>query len=506
MAMGAVNLDQTEPNLTALTKMVEFSGVGLFETTLSGEIRFGNDHLARMLGFTDSAALAADGRSAGSFYVDSRDQARVRREIEAKGRVDAAVYQLRRTDGRLIWVCERGTALRDDMGAPYGYVGSLTDVTNLVETQMQLAQTEADYRRIYECATEGIYRSSLDGRMLRANPALCRLNGYPTEAELMEGVRDIAKEWYVEPNRRAEFKRLLEENGQVENFESEIYAHKSRRRLWISENAYLVRDADGRPLFYEGTVRDITDRKNAERAMRDGLAEAESANRAKSAFLASISHELRTPLNAILGFSELVMDLTKCDAALAQVYGYVEHIKDSGDHLLALINDILDLARIEAGARSLETETLNASALIAKAIATVQPLAQEKGLTLLMSDCGALRLAADGRAMHQCLLNVLSNAIKFSRRDQEIRVSCARQDGLVGITVADRGLGMEPALVARIGQPFLTGTKRQTTDVPGTGLGLAITHSLLEQMGGHLDIVSEPDQGTTAILLIPEAV
>ena len=135
----------------------------------------------------------------------------------------------------------------------------------------------------------------------------------------------------------------------------------------------------------------------------------------------------------------------------------------------------------------------------------MQPLAQEKGLELVVSDCAGLRLLADGRAMHQCLLNVLSNAIKFSRRNQKIRVSCDRQDGLAAITVADRGLGMEPALVARIGQPFLTGSKRQSTDVPGTGLGLAITHSLLEQMGGRLDIISEPDQGTTAVLLTPEA-
>ncbi|MCA8931830.1 MAG: PAS domain-containing sensor histidine kinase [Rhodospirillaceae bacterium] len=503
--MGAVNLDQTEPTTTALRKMVEFSGVGLFETTLSGEIRYGNDYLARMLGFADSAALAADGRSADTFYVDLRDQQRVRAEIEARGRVNAAVYQLRRIDGRLIWVCERGTAMRNELGAPIGYVGSLTDVTDLVETQMRLAQTEADYRRIFERATEGIYRSSLDGRMLRSNPALCQLNGYATEAEQTIGVRDIATEWYVEPNRRAEFKQQLEDHGHVKDFESEIYAHKTRQRLWISENAYLVRDADGNALFYEGTVRDITDRKAAERAMRDALSEAESANRAKSAFLASISHELRTPLNAILGFSELVLDLTKSSDDQAQVNGYVQHIKDSGDHLLALINDILDLARIEAGARNLETETLSASALIAKSVATVQPLAQEKGLELVVSDCAGLRLLADGRAMHQCLLNVLSNAIKFSRRNQKIRVSCDRQDGLAAITVADRGLGMEPALVARIGQPFLTGSKRQSTDVPGTGLGLAITHSLLEQMGGRLDIISEPDQGTTAVLLTPEA-
>ena len=503
--MDTENIDETALTGTVLRTMVEFSGVGLFETTLTGHIRYANEPLARMLGYPDRSALFADNRTAGSFYVDPQDQARIRAAVQADGRVDGVICALRRQDGRQIWVSEHGTALRDERGAVTGYVGSLADVTELVETQMRLAQAEADYRRIFERATEGIYRSSLDGKQLRSNPALYRLNGYASEAEHLASVTDIATEWYVDPGRRAEFKRLLDLHGHVEDFESEIYAHKSRRRLWISENAYLVRDAEGAPLFYEGTVRDISERKRSERAMRRALEEAESASRAKTVFFASVSHELRTPLNAILGFSELILSNGQADTVPPAVLGYARHIHDAGRHLLDLINDILDLARIEAGARTLEPEVLDAAAVLSDAVDTVQPLSAAKALALHRPKADGLRLRADRRAVHQCLLNVLSNAIKFSAHAGDIHLRCGRRDGLGFITVADRGSGMPPDVIARVGEPFLTDGSQTPDSVRGSGLGLAITQSLLAQMGGRLEITSEPGRSTTVTLLIPEA-
>ena len=221
-----------------------------------------------------------------------------------------------------------------------------------------LIAAERDYRSIFDNAIDGIYRSSTAGRQLRANPALVRLNGYSSEEEMLRSVNDIAAEWYVEPGRRAEFMRLLNEEGQVENFESEIYRHKTRERIWVSESARLVRDGSGRPLFYEGTVRDITELKQAGEELDIARKEAEAANSAKSQLLANVSHELRTPLNAILGFSEILAG--EMLGALGERYrDYAKDIHDSGLHLLSIIDDLLDLSKIEAGRLNLNEDIVN---------------------------------------------------------------------------------------------------------------------------------------------------
>jgi PAS domain S-box-containing protein len=142
------------------------------------------------------------------------------------------------------------------------------DITERKHAEAALQAAEAEYHAIFEHANIGIYRSSLDGKQLRANPALVKLNGYASEEEMLPAVMDIATEWYVDPQRRTEFARLLEAHERVENFESEIYRHKSRERIWISETARLVRNQAGEPLYYEGTVQDITARKRAEEALR----------------------------------------------------------------------------------------------------------------------------------------------------------------------------------------------------------------------------------------------
>jgi diguanylate cyclase (GGDEF)-like protein/PAS domain S-box-containing protein len=171
-----------------------------------------------------------------------------------------------------------------------------------------LAEAERDYRSIFDNAVDGIYRSSPDGRLLRANPALVRLNGCETEAEMLRAVNNVDSEWYVRPGRRAEFKRLLERDGKVENFNSEIYRHKTGERIWISENARLMRDQYGVPLFYEGTVRDITQQRQTERMAREFQGRLDLAlHTARAAFWESQpiegTHRLSENYYAMLGYS-----------------------------------------------------------------------------------------------------------------------------------------------------------------------------------------------------------
>jgi PAS domain S-box-containing protein len=243
----------------------EQTTVGLTVVTVGGRVLKANARAAAMFGYDSVAAFVARCDDIGSrLYVDPVVRAAYVERLQREGEVSGLVAELKRRDGTRFWA--RLSATRPD--AQGAFVATVEDVTALIDAQHALALAEAEYRHVFENAAIGIYRSSPDGRQLRANPALVRLNGYTNEPEMLASVNDIAAEWYVDPGRRDEFKRLLNEQGRVANFESEIYRHKSRERIWISENAWPVRDGDGRILHYEGTVEDITARRSAEAAIR----------------------------------------------------------------------------------------------------------------------------------------------------------------------------------------------------------------------------------------------
>ena len=367
-----------------------------------------------------------------------------------------------------------------------------------------LTAAERDYRSIFDNAIDGIYRSSLAGRQLRANPALVRLNGYISEEEMLRSVNDIAAEWYVEPGRRAEFMRLLNEEGQVENFESEIYRHKSRERIWVSENARLVRDGSGRPLFYEGTVRDITELKQAGEELDIARREAEAANSAKSQLLANVSHELRTPLNAILGFSEILAG--EMLGPLDERYrDYAKDIHDSGLHLLSIIDDLLDLSKIEAGRLNLNEDIVNVVELFDTVSRFVRERASSAGLTMsidLPPDLPAVK--ADRRALRQVLLNLLSNSVKFTPAGGHIALEAIREPGGgIGFRVRDTGIGIAAGDIPRAMEPFGLIDSSLSRKYSGTGLGLPITRALVEMHRGRFELTSEPGIGTTATVYLP---
>ncbi len=262
---------------------------------------------------------------------------------------------------------------------------------------------------------------------------------------------------------------------------------------------------NGKPVRMTGTVHDITQRKRIEEALLNAKQEAENANEAKSQFLADMSHELRTPLNAIIGFAELFCHQTFGPLGSDRYAGYAEDIRASGEHLLSLVNDILDISTIEAGELALVKETVDIGELIGECSAIIAELAQRRGVDLNLDLPGNLSpLYSDRRAVKQIILNLLSNAVKYTPNGGSVLVTASgAQDDLV-LCVEDTGIGIPTDDIPLLLKPFTQGSRSDAfVSMEGTGLGLSIVASLVRLHHGKLDIESEVGKGTRVRITLP---
>tara|TARA_R110000824_G_scaffold118960_2_gene271620 strand:- start:247316 stop:248470 length:1155 start_codon:yes stop_codon:yes gene_type:complete len=370
---------------------------------------------------------------------------------------------------------------------------------------VQIDGEEADlYRGMFENAIWGIFQTTANGHYLAANPALAEIYGYPSRDAMLSALTDIGRQLYVDPRRRDDFVRMMREEGHVSGFESQVY-RLDGEIIWISESGREVRNAAGEFLYFEGTVEDITVRKNAERDLQLAKEQAEAANKAKSAFLANMSHELRTPLNAILGFSEILRDELLGPLGDARYNEYANDILDSGKHLLAVINDILDLTKIEAGHLALEEQPVDVQGIIAACERYFAEGAYEAGLLLnFVTPLEDITLNADPVRLKQILLNLLSNAVKFTPEGSVTLHTGRESNGDFFFCVSDTGIGMSEDNLAKALLPFQQIDASLARRYEGTGLGLTLTKSLVEMHGGKLALESTLGVGTTIKVLLPD--
>jgi PAS domain S-box-containing protein len=394
--------------------------------------------------------------------------------------------------------------------------------------ERDLRQAEQKYRGIFENAIEGIFQTAPDGHYLSANPALARIYGYNSPEELVAALGDIERQLYTEPSRRAEFIRLVQQEGSVADFESQV-RRKDGHAIWITETARAVCGPDGKVVYYEGTVQDITERKRAHEALEDRVRErtadlarandalvieiaerkraedaAASASKAKSAFLAHMSHEIRTPLNAILGYAQI---LRRDRSLQPRQKEAIETIASSGNHLFNLIDEVLDLSKIEAGRMELQCSDFDLIELIARMEGMFRHRCEQKRLGLIVEPpLSPPRIVhGDEGKLRQVLINLLGNAVKFTDRG-EVRLRVTRgSDGAYQFAVEDTGIGITAEEQAEIFKPFQQGHIGASKG--GTGLGLAISDRYIQLMGGRLEAASAPGRGARFFftLSLPES-
>jgi PAS domain S-box-containing protein len=371
-----------------------------------------------------------------------------------------------------------------------------------VEMLQQRLLDEASYHAFVDSSVQGFFRTTGQGCYLVVNPALAHIYGYDSPEQLQRELTDIGSSLYVDSSRRDEFQRLIAANGTVKDFVSQI-----RRRdgalIWISENARTVTDEDNQFLFYEGTVEDITAQCEAEEATRRALIETQEAARAKAAFLAAMSHELKTPLNAVIGFSDLMRQELFGPVGEPRYRAYIADVHDNGRRLLGMINDILDLTRIEGNLLDLQDEAVSIQEAIWAAHQAVINDNAESAPVAMQIPADLPLLKADQRRLQQILVHVLSNAVKFTPKAGCIEVVASVKDAGVAIAVKDTGIGMERDRIPHALEPFKQLDSRLARRFEGVGLGLPLANALTRLHQGTLSIESTPGAGTTVTIGFP---
>jgi PAS domain S-box-containing protein len=342
------------------------------------------------------------------------------------------------------------------------------------------------------------------GKLIRVNKGAERLSGF-SFAEM----QDQAVWRRIIPD--TDIQRVMEilADRQVEDFpiiNVNPWVHKNGMRRLLRWSNVALPDEQGRVAMIVCIGFDITEQRAAEITLIAAKNDAELANRAKSEFLANMSHELRTPLNAILGFSEIIRD-RQFGADVARYAEYAAHIHDSGEWLLSLISDVLDMAKLEAGKMTLVEEVTDLGQIIHGCLRMVSVRAAEGGIALMpMLPAEPVRLLADQKCVKQILLNLLSNAIKFTPAGGciKLEVTNPRQDG-VRLVVTDTGCGIPASSMRQLFQPFHQVDGSMTRGRSGTGLGLAITKRLTELHGGTIGVESNPGTGTIVTVALPSS-
>ncbi len=382
------------------------------------------------------------------------------------------------------------------------YIATVRNVSQRHLTERAQYESENKYRTLVNSMQDGVFIMQ-DGRLPFVNQAMADMLGYS-----LEEIADLPFSDIIDPEEfdmaMEYYERATANNHTPNNIEINLRSKESDVQI-IAQMKTVVTQYKGKPA-YMGTVTNITHHKHHENELRQAKEAAEAASRSKSAFLANMSHELRTPLNAIIGYSEMLEE-DATDFGQEEFIPDLQKIQKAGRHLLELINDILDLSKIEAGKMDLFMETFSLSELLEDVAYTIGPLVEKKGNKLVLSDEELGTMQADKTKVRQTLFNLLSNASKFTE-EGTISINATREDmgdegDWIQIQVIDTGIGISPDKLEYLFEPFTQADASTTRKYGGTGLGLAISRRFCNMMGGDIIVESEVDKGSTFTVYLP---
>lgn len=476
----------------------------IFEIGLNGDILFMNEAWTRITGFPVNNMVKQNLFSLIHLHDQDEQRKNVSQLIKGQRQAYRAITKIRTSDGLFRTVEMAISMLRIDESKNLRIVGSFTDIDGRERAEKALVEAERKYRSIWENAAGGIYQITPEGQLLSANPAMAHIFGYDLAEHLLRDVRNAHQQLFVQPHERLRVINALTPGDAAVTLENQAYT-KGNQKIWVQEIIRPVFDEQNTLQYFEGSIQDITDRRVAEELLREAKLESDVANRAKSEFLANMSHELRTPLNSIIGFSEIIKNEVFGPVEPKPYWEYARDIHESGKHLLSIINQILDISRIDAGERELKESLVDISRVASVCLEIVSPKAKSANLNLVEVGIDkAAKVIGEEVAIKQMMINLLTNAIKFTPAGGRITITAEQEtSGALRLSVTDTGVGLDDEEIERAMSPFgvLDGNLNKATS--GIGLGLSLVQALMKLHGGRLEIFSQKGIGTTVTLVFP---
>jgi two-component system cell cycle sensor histidine kinase PleC len=412
-------------------------------------------------------------------------------------------FRIVRPDGDVRHVHSFGEVVRGEDGQVLRDFGTVQDVTERKLAEKALSESRQQLQTVIDAVPAMVNAKTPDSRYVFMNRYQADLYGVTPEEAIGKTAGDILGEEYGE--RTAAVDREVMASGVARRNYEEDWVDAAGNPIVLLTTKVPLIDGDGRVGGVVTVALDISDRRRADVALRAAKEEAELANQAKTEFLANVSHELRTPLNSIIGFSEILASEAHGPVGSPRNREYARDINESGRHLLELINDILDVSRIEKGALLLQDRKLDVARLVASCRRLVRERAESRGLRFACDVDPALpALVADELRVRQILINLLSNAIKFTPRGGEVTLTAAvNGDDCFEFSVSDTGIGIAPENLKKVLLPFRRGDAWLRRRYEGAGLGLPISRQLAEMHGGELTLDSRVGGGTRVTVRFP---
>ncbi len=505
------DIDLLRATVRRFQRIFNGTGYGFWEWNLETQHIEWSGGFWERLGYTpdDFAEISDANKVIGFMHPDDRDYAMNAARIHLRdGEPLDITYRIRTKKGEYIWTQVRADSMRDENGHVSVMSGINFDITDIKKVESALRESEARQIRIVQASNDGIWEWYPNRGGFHFSQRCWELLGYQDLDDIVTNGEDKLKIWrtHIYPEDLSRFDDAL--NNHVSSqlpFDLEYRLVNVQGGIrWVRARGKAIFNEDGNLEVMSGSNMDITEVKRAEEKVIQAKELAEKANKAKSQFLSSMSHELRTPLNAILGYAQLF----SYDGNLnEEQLGSLREIRKAGEHLLRLINDVLDLAKIESGNMTVSLEPVLLSRVIPECLTLMQPQADARAIKIHthLQNLDQHFVIADQVRLKQVILNLISNAIKYNYVGGEIELSLFQSNmKQLRIQVKDTGQGIPLAKQSEVFQPFNRLTA-ENSNIEGSGVGLVITKQLVEMMNGSLHFISQENKGSTFWIDLPLA-